>query len=221
MRALVLCPQISTEGELNLINALWATHDVRVAVDGGANHVLACGLVPDVVIGDMDSIQTSTLDELRANSVPIVCANPNKDVSDLDLALEWRRCRGVTAVSILGALGGRTDHFLAVCGSLERNADMYPRLESENEEVVIVKGSVHLTDDTAKPARLSIDRPNATFSVFGLNQDIIVSIAGAKWCLDAVRLPPLSSHGLSNQVADTCADIALWQGTAVVVINKQ
>src|SRR3954470_12794406 len=87
--------------------------DLLIAADGGALPLLRAGIVPQVVIGDMDSISTAGLAELEAHGVTPQRFPREKDETDLELALLHTATAGATKIDILGALGGRWDHTLA------------------------------------------------------------------------------------------------------------
>ena len=56
-----------TTGLSNLV----ARADLILAVDGGANHCRRLGIVPDALIGDLDSITPTVLEEFREKAVAI------------------------------------------------------------------------------------------------------------------------------------------------------
>ncbi len=93
--------------------ALIAPSDVIVAADGGAHHCRALGLRPQVVVGDLDSLAPDLLAELTAADVLIELYPPDKDETDLELALRAALRLNVTQVIILAGLGGRWDQSLA------------------------------------------------------------------------------------------------------------
>ena len=84
-----------------------------IAADGGARLARSCGLVVDVVIGDMDSIDAQTLEELEEAGAQLLRHSPDKDETDLELALKWVVDQGIRSLRIFGALGGRLDQALA------------------------------------------------------------------------------------------------------------
>ena len=85
-----------------------------VGADGGATKAEALGLRPDVVVGDLDSIDGPALDRLRAAGVPVEAWPAQKDASDLELAVRRALELDPARLVILGALGGaRLDHALA------------------------------------------------------------------------------------------------------------
>lgn len=95
--------------------AAWIDDDtVIVAADGGTRHVLAAGLVPHHVIGDMDSLPKNLRKRLDAHEVRFHISPPAKDETDLELALLWAADQPeINEIVLLGALGGRPDQALA------------------------------------------------------------------------------------------------------------
>ena len=84
-----------------------------VAADGGAVAARLIGLTVDLVVGDADSLGESGLAALAAAGVAIERAPADKDESDTELAVLACVARGATAITVLGAFGGRLDHELA------------------------------------------------------------------------------------------------------------
>lgn len=89
--------------------------DVVVAADGGANRLLALGIEPDAVVGDMDSVLGSTRRRL-----PRARFHPRKSVyrTDLEKAIEYVAGRGYNDVTVVGASQGRLDHVLGAVALL-------------------------------------------------------------------------------------------------------
>jgi thiamine pyrophosphokinase len=85
--------------------------DLLVAVDGGLQHVMASGLTPHIIIGDLDSIDATDLENYENNGVDVVKFPVHKDETDLELAVDYVLSLGFKEILILGATGGRTDHF--------------------------------------------------------------------------------------------------------------
>jgi thiamine pyrophosphokinase len=94
------------------VRALVATADRLVGVDGGSRHLDVLDRLPDVAVGDMDSIPETLLGRYRDSGVETHLHPPRKDATDLELALELALDRGATRISILGGTGGRLDHTL-------------------------------------------------------------------------------------------------------------
>jgi thiamine pyrophosphokinase len=84
--------------------------DLVVAADGGANQARRCGVTPDVIIGDLDSITTSTK---RYFQDSLILRVPRQDNTDLEKALDLLVCIGARQVTIVGCTGRRMDFTLA------------------------------------------------------------------------------------------------------------
>ncbi len=84
-----------------------------VCADGGALYARALGLQPHTIIGDMDSLTPQQVDEFAAAGAIIKRHPPDKDETDLELALRHCADIGADSVAILGGLGGRLDQTLA------------------------------------------------------------------------------------------------------------
>ena len=87
--------------------------DVLIAADGGANWLATQGLVPNVLVGDMDSVTDQARAAIERQGGRLVTAPRAKDETDLELALLEAVDMGAQQITVLGALGGRIDHALA------------------------------------------------------------------------------------------------------------
>lgn len=85
-----------------------------VAADGGLARARGLGLRPDLLVGDLDSLDPGVLAAAAAGGLPVRRARADKDESDTELALLEAVARGATRITVLGAFGGpRLDHALA------------------------------------------------------------------------------------------------------------
>ncbi len=87
--------------------------DLIIAADGGSLHCKTLGIIPNVIIGDFDSIGTKDISPYKEVGVEIVQHPTHKDETDLELALQYAVNHGVTKVHIIGALGNRWDMTLS------------------------------------------------------------------------------------------------------------
>jgi thiamine pyrophosphokinase len=92
---------------------LLTSADLLVGADGGARHFIHHRLLPQVVLGDLDSLEPRLIDQLQAQQVEIQRFPVAKNETDLELALLLALERGATRIRVLGALGGRPDMHLA------------------------------------------------------------------------------------------------------------
>ena len=88
--------------------------DMLIAADSGAAWLDALGRPPDLVIGDMDSIEPDLLDRLATEGVEVDAHPAEKDASDVELAVARAVASGAGEIVIIGGFGGRRlDHELA------------------------------------------------------------------------------------------------------------
>jgi thiamine pyrophosphokinase len=106
MRALLVCaaPSAGYEG---LVTTLAAEADLVVAVDGGGALCVRAHVSPDVVVGDLDSLDAAAELELQAAGAEFVILPADKSETDLDVALQTVRDRGADEVVVCAALSGR------------------------------------------------------------------------------------------------------------------
>ena len=91
-----------------------ATADLLIAADGGALLCSRWGLLPQLVVGDLDSLGASHAEDLARRGARVVAHPPEKDESDTELAVRLALERGAQEIVLLAALGGgRLDHAIA------------------------------------------------------------------------------------------------------------
>ncbi|MGB8646303.1 MAG: thiamine diphosphokinase, partial [Anaerolineae bacterium] len=96
------------------LRALWQQAALRIAADGGARNARrALEIPPQIVIGDLDSLDEETRVWLQGQPVEFIRHPVAKDETDLELAILLAYQRGAGRVIVLGALGGRADQAVA------------------------------------------------------------------------------------------------------------
>jgi thiamine pyrophosphokinase len=191
------------------LDELLAEADCVVAVDSGADVIVERGMSPDLVVGDMDSIDPGVLSSLDEAGVRLVRHPSHKDESDLVLALQLCREEGYAEVVVTGVVGGRVDHTLAAVGALARFADLRPFVRWD--------GGCGWVLSPNHRDEISLAGLGSTVSIFALGSNATVSAQGLRWALDSEVLHALDSRGLSNVVASEGATIRVHSGTVMVI----
>ncbi len=115
--------------------------DLVVSANGGLRHLHHLRLLPDWVVGDLDSIDAAQKDWLRVNGVQVEQHPPEKNETDLELALARAIREGYTQIRIAAAQGARLDHTLGNLFLLTqpglRSYDV--RLDDGREEVFLLE----------------------------------------------------------------------------------
>ena len=151
-----------------------------IGADGGGERLLAAGIEPDVVVGDLDSLsavaQKQFSDRLVRDSAP--------DSSDLEKAVAWARTEGANDIVVIGWSGGRLDHTLAALALAFEGV----QLHDDRFLVTAVAGSAEITA-----------QPGTLFSLMAL-PEAVVSVGGARWNLEQEPLT-MGARGMHNEVA--------------------
>ena len=84
-----------------------------IAADAGLKAAKILGLVPDVIVGDFDTVEPEVLEEFkRVEHIVWEVQQPEKDETDTELALNRAMASGCGEIAVLGATGGRLDHMI-------------------------------------------------------------------------------------------------------------
>jgi thiamine pyrophosphokinase len=179
-----------------------------IAADRGAATALAFGYRPDVVVGDLDSIDGSTLAELRQVNVPIDVHPRDKDSTDGQLAVEKALQQHPSRLVLLGFLGGpRLDQALANVLLLVGVETPAVLMDEHNECVLVRPG--------APVAWLT--EPGELISLLPLNGDAQgVCTEGLRWPLVAETLRLGDTRGVSNEPSADEATVSIEQGLLLV-----
>lgn len=177
--------------------------DFLLAADGGANSLIAQGLVPDVVLGDFDS-----LDAPLPDSVARIQA-PDQNFTDLDKAVGYLIERGAEQITLVGVTGGRLDHTFGTLSVLAKYGRSVPI--SLLDDI----GRAFLVDRQAEFPSL----PGQTISLLPLGPAGPITTTGLKWNLAGETLVPGVRDGTSNVATCDRVSISCPAGELIVYIH--
>jgi len=182
----------------------------RIGADGGALWLLENNLVPDIAIGDFDSVTRSEKRRIHDGSRIFVQYPAEKDATDLTLAVDEAIALGPETVRMYGALGVRFDHDLAAMGELAR-------LVSHNIYGEIVDNLNRITIVRRKQVKFSRSRSFRYLSVVPLTDRATVTIRGVKFPITKKQMHRNSSLGISNEIRKESALVHVHSGTVAVI----
>lgn len=183
--------------------------DLLIAADGGARHCLNLGIHPDVVIGDMDSLEDEDLSALCAQGAQVIRYPSRKDDTDLELALKYADQQGADEILIVAGLGARWDQSLANILLPIR----YPHLCISLVDGIQEIHFLHCDQLTI------VGKPGDTVSLIPLGGDAIgVSAQGLEYPLHGDRLLFGSTRGVSNVLLGESAQVSLEQGHLLCIV---
>jgi thiamine pyrophosphokinase len=182
-----------------------------VAADAGAATALAFGLRPNVVIGDLDSIDGATLARLKADGVAFETFPRDKDATDGELAVQRALQTEPAELILLGFLAGpRLDQAVANVLLLVRISVPVTMLDEHNECVLLRSGEERAW------------RPDADeiISLIPLGRSVDgVRTRGLRWPLDGERLELGDTRGISNEPV-SAADVGVSIERGLLLITR-
>jgi len=189
--------------------------DFLICADGGANNASLAGRMPNLLIGDLDSITPEVLNQCKNTGCRIERFPCEKDETDLELALNCAEAEARLVserdIWLYGATGKRIDHFMGNIALMLAYARKGYRIHLEDPEHEIwilqsrelIKGSV-----------------GQELSLIALSEKAVVTTEGLRYPLQQGVLRQDSPRGLSNVFLGEEAGIQVHLGWVLVVLLK-
>lgn len=183
-----------------------------VCADSGANHTFVLGLIPDIIVGDEDSISPEAKAYYLKKGVEFMRHPREKNFSDGEAALETALARGATDLEVYGAFGNRADHTLA---NLFMCAVYAPRFAS-----LVLRGDGFWARFLTGPQNLEIEgEPGDLVSILPLSPHIMgLSLSGFQYNLEKAAIPLGSTLTLSNVLQRDKGRISLEKGQIIIFV---
>lgn len=182
--------------------------DLLICADGGYDAAVKHGLVPDLVIGDFDSMPYDHVQGCESIRLPV-----HKDDTDMVVCLEEGRRRGYTSFRIAGCLGGRLDHTFS-------NLQCLYDCALRGEEAWMCDGQNMVT--ILLPGRYTFPRrEGCKFSLLSYTPQVKgVKLRGTVWELTDAELSNRYPLGVSNEIAGERAELSFEEGALIVLYSK-
>ncbi len=176
-----------------------------ICADRGVLHAQELDVKPDLIVGDFDSLGYVPQSECR-----IIKFKPEKDDTDLMIAIKQSVSLGYKDVKIFAALGGRLDHTIASIQSLAYALDhgIRAQLISKTETV-----------DLYDPGEYAFERKDAySLSLFSYSKSVTgLCISGAKYEVENAQINDSFPLGVSNEITGEKAVISFRSGRLLVI----
>jgi thiamine pyrophosphokinase len=209
-RAVIFANGILSDAQT--VKSILHSDDLLIAADGGARHALALGLVPAVLIGDLDSILKADRIRLEAADTQIRQYPQDKNETDLELALQFAVNAGVREILIVAALGGRLDQTLGNLSLLTgpEFAALDLRVDDGVEQAWFVRQRTELRG-----------RPGELVSLIPWSGEVHgVTTSGLRWPLQSETLFPDRTRGISNELVGETALVEIKSGLLLLVHRR-
>jgi thiamine pyrophosphokinase len=187
--------------------------DRIICADGGTHHARSMELTPDIVVGDLDSLDPALCAELEAAGVRFEIHPARKDETDLELALRLAVAEGANEIEILAMLGGRLDQSLA-------NLLLLARPEWASAQVRATEGSQSVWPVRGGQETIIGGECGDLLSLVPVTPLVSgVTLKGVEWPLHAATLRFGSTLTISNRLTRPPARLLIGEG-AVLVIHQ-
>lgn len=210
MKALIFANGKAKKGVM-VYRALSDSDDAYIiAADGGARIAWLYDKSVQTVIGDMDSLSEEELAKLEAGGAEILRHPPEKNETDLELALIYALDKGAKWIRIIGAIGGRFDQMLAnvYLLALPQLLDCDVALLAGNQIITLLRpGLHHVTGNLGD-----------TISLIPVSGDVRgISTRGMKYTLVDEVLAFGPARGISNVLVVPQASVTFQSGLLLCV----
>lgn len=175
-----------------------------IAADGGYEGLLRLGIVPDLLIGDLDSLVAVP------SGIEILKHPVRKDETDMHLAFLEGYRRGYRSFWIFGGTGGRLDHTLA-------NISLMISAKDKGAECTLF-GDGFRAYVLHNEKRTLKGKKGGSVSIFAVNGEASgVSVRGLEYEAENITLREAFALGVSNAFRDGDGEVEVASGYLLVI----
>ncbi len=178
-------------------------YDIIIGADRGALHALNNGIIPDISIGDFDSVSEIEFEKIKNNSKKLIQLNKIKDSSDTHEAIKL--VSNYDEIHILGGIKGkRIEHLFSNIIDLIN----YPNLSIMDEDSLI---------ETINDNNYKVKENYKFVSLYAIDE-AIVDLIGFKYELNNYLLKRNDPLCLSNEIINN-PKINLKKGKLLIIYS--
>ncbi|MFA3781853.1 thiamine diphosphokinase [Melioribacteraceae bacterium 4301-Me] len=173
--------------------------------DGGANHAYSLKIIPDFIIGDLDSINKKVL-EYYSNKCKII-KYKSQYSTDVEKCLKYAIRKGFTEAILLAATGDRLDHSFCNLGIVLKFYDSI-KIKIVHQKSFLFAASGNIKFQTIKDEQISI---------YGFNSKTKITSHGLKYPLKNTALPFGVKESTSNSATGSLVRLKITRGKVFVI----
>ena len=190
------------------IDEVFAEYEHVLALDGAAIRMVDAGIVPTAIIGDLDSVDNTTLEHCKANG-SLVIHTPNQEQSDVAKGLHWaEKTYPNEQIDLIGIELGRYDHNLAAYSAL---------FECNTSARILMDGWSALRVNSI-PNRIQV-RKGAIVSLIPFGNVTGVSLQGCEYSLENASMST-GTQGVSNKAIDATIVVSAQSGDLLLLFER-
>lgn len=193
-----------------LLQFFWDTADFRVCADGAAATCVEYLLQPEVILGDLDSLDTDTRNHFRVSKIIKMA---DQETTDGEKAIQYCIHKNYQVIHILGALGKRVDHTLYNLGLLTKFRHQVAEMTIISNDETVSLITEKKTFAASSGTRISL------LPVFGKVEN--VTTQGLAYPLQKTTLELGHYSSISNRFTGDSATVSISSGQLLVVIERR
>jgi len=176
-----------------------------ICADGGANSVFKLDIIPDYIIGDLDSILPGVYDYYFDRCK--IIKKPDQSSTDVEKCLEYAVKKKFTEVILLGATGDRLDHSFCNLGIVIKYFNK-----------ICVKILHHSSLLCAYKKNVTLKTiPNEVISIYGFDAGTKIKSYGLKYPLKNISLHFGRKESTSNVALCDEVKLSIKNGIVFVI----
>lgn len=198
-------------------------YDFSVACDGAGKALLDQGILPDLLVGDFDSILPDDLELLKSRGVAFQQYPAEKDDTDLQLAIDIAMDKGYRVLDLYGAVGSRLDHSLANIMLLYhiRKRGGEGRLIDAGNVILAGRETMKISRKEARSLLFEEGEPGILYvSLLLLDDCRGITLRGFRYPLTDFQGSAGETRCISNELEQEQAEISFRQGRLLVVFSR-
>lgn len=196
--------------EYNEENSIW------VGVDRGVFTLIKRGITPNLAFGDFDSVTQEELKEIERKVKNLAKFSPEKDETDMELAVNWAIEQNPERIRLFGATGGRLDHLFANVQLLLK--PVYLEL-SVQIEIIDAQNNIYLKGKGTHQIKKIKERKYISF-VPVTPSVTALTLVGFKYPLNDCHIPMGSTLCISNELIDDYGTFSFTEGILMVIRSR-
>lgn len=207
---------IISAGDFTPVDIGLKAGDMCIAADGGYLYCKMLGIEPDMVVGDMDSLDESVSEDiaqmLTKTPERVHMLKPEKDDTDTLAAIRLALKEGYRQFRIYGALGGRVEHTIAniQCLSFLKNQGAKGYIMDANLMMTVIKNETVRFNRTME----------GYMSLFALGDRAEgVTITGMKYPLTDAVVTNDYPIGISNEFIGEEGQVTVQKGMLLLIVT--
>lgn len=172
-----------------------------IAADQGADLIPVHIRVPDVLIGDLDSVSETGKERAKR-----VIHDSCQETTDTEKLLQFCERESFGQVTLLGVEGDLLDHVLA---------NLYCIAKTELDVRLALRSGMMWSVRSAQPRSLALPIGRRV-SLLPIESCEGVNLGGVQWPLSNAALAPGAVYSISNRSTSSFVEVSLGSGTALL-----